>query len=102
VCHTIKDGTRLETDSDISDLRLSIFQFPSPRIEADRIHMETDSDISDIHFPIFFPFPSLHTTSIHIYYLPPVCTLDIQSRVNHYLIYSIIATFHAEPEITSG
>ena len=82
------DRIRIETDSDISDIHFSIslqfpslftphivreafpfiamslndtksFQFPSLRMETDRICMETDSDISDIHFLISHPFPSL-------------------------------------------
>jgi hypothetical protein len=57
------DRIRMETDSDISDIRLPVsFQFPSPRMEVDRIRMETDSDISNIHFPMFFMFPSLLKT----------------------------------------
>jgi hypothetical protein len=47
----------METDSDISDIRLSIsFQLPSPRMEVDWIRMEMDSDI---HFSVSFHFQSL-------------------------------------------
>ena len=48
----------METDSDISDIRLPIFfQFPSSVMETDRIRMETDLDILDIYFSVSLLFP---------------------------------------------
>jgi hypothetical protein len=45
----------MKTDSDISDICFPVsFQFPTPRMETDRIRIETDSDISDIHLHISF------------------------------------------------
>ena len=46
---------------------VSIFLFPFPMMEIDRIRMEMDLDISDIHFPVSLLFPSLRLRFTQFY-----------------------------------